>query len=73
MVEEKKPIEDLVIKIKLEEDVEQMKYIDIELSYQFTDQNKIESIIKAINSFIETNSEGLVRTNYNVLGNSYNY
>ena len=72
MVEEKK-VDDLVIKIKLEEEVEQMKYLDIELSYQFTDQNKIEGIIKAINSFIEANGEGLVRTNYNVLGYTYNY
>jgi len=72
MAEEKK-IDDLVIKIKLEEEVEQVKYLDIELSYQFTEQSKIESTIRAINSFIELNSEGLTRTQYNVLGYSYNY
>jgi len=72
MVEDKK-VEDLIIKIKLEEEVEQIKYLDIELSYQFTEQSKIENMIKTINSFIEQNSEGLVRTNYNVLGYSYNY
>jgi len=72
MVEDKK-VDDLIIKIKLEEEVEQIKYLDIELSYQFTEQSKIENMIKTINSFIEQNSEGLVRTNYNVLGYSYNY
>jgi len=72
MVEDKK-VDDLIIKIKLEEEVEQVKYLDIELSYQFTEQGKIENMIRTINSFIEQNSEGLVRTNYNVLGYSYNY
>ena len=72
MVEDKK-VDDLIIKIKLEEEVEQIKYLDIELSYQFKEQGKIDNMIRTINSFIEQNSEGLVRTNYNVLGYSYNY
>lgn len=72
MAEEKKR-DNLIIKIKLEEEVEQIKYLDIELSYQFTEQSKIENMIKVINSFIEQNGEGLTRTNYNVLGYSYNY
>lgn len=49
------------------------KYLDIELSYKFKEQTDIDRMIKAINAFIEANNEGLMRTNYNVLGYSYNY
>ncbi len=50
-----------------------IKYLDIELMYEFTEQADIDKMIKAINAFIEANNKGLVRTNYNVLGYSYNY
>ncbi len=49
------------------------KYLDIELSYKFKEQTDIDRIIKAINAFMETNKEGLMRTSYNVLGYSLSY
>lgn len=49
------------------------KYLDINLEYTFEEQSKIDSMIKAINAFIETHKEGLTRTSYNVLGFSYNF
>jgi len=49
------------------------KYLDINLEYVFTEQSDIDRMIKAINAFIEANKAGLMRTNYNILGYSYNY
>ena len=68
---DKEKVKDIVRKLGVNE--EQLKYLDIELSYQFADQSKIDNTIKAINSFIELHNEGLVRTNYNVLNYSYGY
>jgi len=72
---EKEEIEDLVIKLeisdqKMSED-KPKKYLDIELSYMFEEQTDILNMMKAINTFIEQHSEGLQRTNYNILGYSY--
>jgi len=49
------------------------KYLDISLEYVFTEQVDIDRMLKAINAFTETNKEGLVRTNCNILGYSYKY
>ena len=49
------------------------KYLDISLEYVFEEQSDIDRMIKAINVFIETNNEGLARSNYNVLGYTYKY
>lgn len=54
---------------KKEEEI--YKYLDLELTWQFTDQSKIDAMITAINIFIESHKEGITRTNYNVLGYSY--
>ena len=54
---------------KKEEEI--YKYLDLELSWQFTDQSKIDAMVTAINTFIEAHKDGLTRTNYNVLGYSY--
>jgi len=70
MVEEEKKIEDLVIKLEISDQTEE-RYVDIELSYMCKDQAHIDRVLKAINNFIEINSEGLQRTNYNILGYSY--
>lgn len=46
------------------------KYLDIELSYTFEEQNDIDNMIKLINAFIEQHKEGLTRQNINILGYS---
>jgi len=58
--------------LKLSEDVE-YKYVDIELGYQFETQGEIDSIVSAINSFINTHKNGLRQSSINILGYSYNY
>ena len=68
MAEEKK-VEDLVIDIKLS-DENDLKYVDIELSYTCKDQAEIDKILTAINNFINANKEGLTRQNVNILGYS---
>jgi len=54
---------------KKEEEID--KYLDLELTWKFKDQSKINATITAINAFIEAHKDGLTRTNYNVLGYSY--
>lgn len=71
-------LEDLKIKLEIsdqkkEEEEKPKKYLDIDLEYVFTEQADIDRMIKAINAFIETNSEGLARSNYNVLGYTFKY
>jgi len=56
--------------VKKEEEIED-KYLDLELTWKFKDQNKIDAMVTAINAFIEAHKEGLTRTNYNVLGYRY--
>ena len=69
--EDKKP-EGLVVDIKLSE-LKEYKYVDIDLSYQFETQGEIDSIISAINSFINSHKNGLRQSSINILGYSYNY
>jgi len=64
---EDKKIDDLVIKLEVSDEVE-FKYVDIELDYRFKDQEKVDNIVSAINSFISTHKEGLTRENINILG-----
>lgn len=47
------------------------KYVDIEISYKFETQDEVDSMIKAINTFVETHKNGLLRSNINILGYSY--
>lgn len=54
-------------KLEISDEVE-FKYVDIELSYRFKDQEKVDNIISSINSFISTHKEGLTRENINILG-----
>ena len=68
MVEEKK-VDDLVIKLEVS-DVNERKYVDIELSYTCKDQADIDKIVNAINNFVKANGEGLTRQNINILGYS---
>ena len=68
MVEEKK-VDDLVIKLEVS-DVNERKYVDIELSYTCKDQAEIDKIVNAINNFVKSNGEGLTRQNINILGYS---
>ena len=67
---EEKKIDDLIINIKLSEEVEH-KYVDIALGYQFDSIQEVDSIISAINGFISTHKKGLGHTSINILG--YNY
>lgn len=72
---DKKETEDLVVKLeisdkKLSED-KPKKYLDVELSYMFEEQNDVINMMRAINTFVEQHSEGFQRANYNVLGYSY--
>lgn len=69
MVEEKK-VDDLVIKLELSDEAE-YKYVDIELGYQFKTTQEVNSIITAINEFINAHKKGLGQTSVNILG--YNY
>jgi len=72
MVEEEKKVEDLVIKLEVSDSTEH-KYVDIELSYQLDTQEEINTIITAINNFVNTHKKGLGRTSINILGYSYEY
>lgn len=51
-------------------DATERKFVDIELSYTCEDQAHIDRILKAINSFVDINKEGLTRQNVNILGYS---
>lgn len=66
---EEEKTDDLVIKLELSASAE-TKYVDIELSYSFDTQEEIDSIISAINSFVNTHKKGLGRTSINILGYS---
>jgi len=72
MSKEEKKSDDLVIKLEISESKEK-KYVDIELSYELDSQEEIDSIISAINSFVNTHKKGLGRTSINILGYSYKY
>ncbi len=69
---EENKTEDLLIDIKLSEQNE-YKYVDIELGYQFETQGEIDSIVSAINSFINSHKNGLRQSSINILGYTYNY
>ena len=61
-------------KLEVSDDfIEDSKYVDIELSYKLDTQEEIDSIIVAINQFINTHKKGLGKTGINILGYSYKY
>ena len=70
--EESNPEGLLIDDIKLSEQKE-YKYVDIELGYQFETQGEIDSIVSAVNSFINAHKNGLRQSSINILGYSYNY
>ena len=70
MVKEEK-VDDLVINLKLEVgEIEDSRYVDIELSYYCEDQAEIDKILVAINNFVNANKKGLQKQSVNILGYS---
>ena len=68
-MDEEKKVDDLVIKLEVS-DVNDKRYVDIELSYICRDQAEIDKVLNAINNFVKANGEGLTRQNINILGYS---